>query len=262
MNSMRNVMRAIEFEAKRQVDIIEEGGVIEQQTRSFNANDGSTFMLRSKENANDYRYFPEPDLPPFIVSDAKVQEIRDLMPKLSKELFKVFTKDLGLSAYDANIISDDKYVAAYYKDIIAFTSNYKAAANWLIGPIKSYLNDQAVEIVDFPIAPEVIASIVKLIEEGKLNFASASNTLFPALLAKPDSAVLQLAESLNIIQNSDSGAIEKIVEQVLAEHADKVAAYRAGKVGLMGMFMGQVMKKSGGKADPKIATALLTEKLK
>lgn len=261
MNSMRNVMRAIEFEAKRQIDIIEDGGVIEQQTRSFNANDGSTFTLRSKENANDYRYFPEPDLPPFIVNEAKVQEIKNLMPKLSKELFKEFTEELGLSAYDANIISDDKYVAGYYKEIIAETSNYKAAANWLIGPIKSYLNDQAIEIKDFQIAPKVIATIISLIEDGKLNFASASNTLFPSLLEKPEEDVLQLAERLNIIQNSDSGAIEKIVEEVLAENEAKVAEYKSGKVGLMGMFMGQVMRKSGGKADPKIATALLTEKL-
>ena len=261
MNSMRNVMRAIEFEARRQIDIIEEGGVIEQQTRSFNANDGSTFTLRSKENANDYRYFPEPDLPPFIVSEEKVKEIKSKMPKLSKELFKEFTEQLGLSAYDANIISDDKYIAAYYNEIIHNTKNYKAAANWLIGPIKSYLNEQAVEIKDFPIAPKTIASIIGLIEEGKLNFASASNTLFPALLEKPNEQVLSLAESLNIIQNSDSSAIEKIVEEVLSENEAKVAEYKAGKHGLMGMFMGQVMRKSGGKADPKIATALLNEKL-
>jgi aspartyl-tRNA(Asn)/glutamyl-tRNA(Gln) amidotransferase subunit B len=261
MNSMKNVMRAIEFEAKRQIDLIEDGGLIEQQTRSFNAGDGSTFMLRSKENANDYRYFPEPDLPPFIVNEAKVQEIKNQMPKLSKALFKEFTEEFGLSVYDANIISDDKYIAAYYKAIIAETKNYKAAANWLIGPIKSYLNEQAVEIKDFPIAPQVVASIIALIEEGKLNFATATNPLFPALLANPTADVLSLAESLNIIQNSDSGAIAKIIDEVLAENEAKVAEFRAGKVGLMGMFMGQVMRKSGGKADPKIATALLTEKL-
>ena len=262
MNSMRNVMRAIEFEAKRQIDILEVDGRIEQQTRSFNANDGSTFTLRSKENANDYRYFPEPDLPPFIVSEAKVKEIRDEMPKLSKELFKEFTEKLSLSEYDANIISDDKYIAGYYQEIINHTNNYKAAANWLIGPIKSYLNDRAIEIKDFPISATTIARIIALIEEGKLNFASASNTLFPALIEQPTADVLNLAESLNIIQNSDSGAIEQIIDEVLQENKEKVEEYKSGKVGLMGMFMGQVMRKSGGKADPKIATAILTEKLK
>jgi len=262
MNSMRNVMRAIQYEAKRQIDIIEDGGIIDQQTRSFNAADGTTFTLRSKENANDYRYFPEPDLPPFIVSQNKVDEIAAKMPKLSKQLFKEFTEDLGLSTYDAKIISEDKYVAAYYTNIIEYTKNNKAAANWLIGPIKSYLNDKAIDIKAFPIAPKTIAEIIALIEEGKLNFASASQNLYPALLEQPNANVLELAQSLNIIQNSDSSAIEKIVDAVIAENPAKVEEFKAGKKGLMGMFMGQVMRKSGGKADPKIATALLTEKLK
>ncbi len=262
MNSMRNVMRAIEFEAKRQIDLIEEGGRIEQETRSFNAVDGSTFTLRSKENAHDYRYFPEPDLPPFIVTDDKVAEIKSIMPKLSKELYKEFTEELGLSAYDANIISEDKYIAEYYTQIIAHTKNNKAAANWLIGPIKSYLNEKAIEITAFPIKANVIADVIALIEAGKLNFATASNQLFPALIEKPDADVLALAQELNIIQNSDTSAIEKIVDEVLAENEAKVAEFKAGKTGLMGMFMGQVMRKSGGKADPKIATQLLNEKLK
>ncbi|MCB0509472.1 MAG: Asp-tRNA(Asn)/Glu-tRNA(Gln) amidotransferase subunit GatB [Chitinophagales bacterium] len=262
MNSMRNVARAIEFEARRQIDLIEQGGIIDQQTRSFNAADGSTFTLRSKENANDYRYFPEPDLPPFVVSDAKVASIKALMPKLSSELFQEYTEKYGLSAYDANIISEDKYVAKYYNEIISHTSNYKAAANWLLGPVKSYLNEKAVEIKEFPIAAEKIAQIIGLIEDAKLNFTTASLNLFPALLSKPDSNLLALATELNIIQNSDSSEIEKYVDAVLAELPEKVAEYKAGKSGLMGLFMGQVMKKSGGKADPKLATKILNEKLK
>ncbi len=262
MNSMRNVMRAIEFEAKRQIDLIEEGDRIEQQTRSYNAVDGSTFMLRSKENAHDYRFFPEPDLPPFIVNSDKVKAVQAEMPKLSKELFKEFTENLGLSTYDANIISEDKYFAKYFQEIISHTTQTKAAANWLIGPVKSHLNDKALDIQSFPINAEKIAEIITIIEEGKLNFASASQSLFPALLEEPSADVLTLATSLNIIQNSDSGAIEKIVDEVLAENAAKVQEYKDGKKGLMGMFMGQVMRKSGGKADPKIATTLLTEKLK
>lgn len=261
MNSMKNVMRAIEFEVKRQIDKIEEGGRIEQQTRSFNALDGSTFTLRSKENAHDYRYFPEPDLPPFIVSKEKVQSIRDLMPKLSKELFKEFTEERGLSSYDANIISEDKYFAAYFQDVIKDTSNVKAAANWMIGPVKSYLNEQAIDIREFPLNANKISEIIELIEDGKLNFASASQSLFPALIEKPSADVLVLATSLNIIQNSNSGEIEKIVDEVLNENQAKVEEYKNGKKGLMGMFMGQVMRKSGGKADPKLATQLLTKKL-
>ncbi len=262
MNSMKNVMRAIEFEARRQIDLIEDGQRIEQQTRSFNAADGSTFTLRSKENAHDYRFFPEPDLPPFIVNKEKVKSIQEEMPQLSKELFDLFTKELGLSVYDANIISEDKYFAIYFQDILKNTSDAKAAANWLIGPVKSFLNEQAIDIKAFPIKTTQIAEIIKLIKEGKLNFASASSKLFPALLEDPAANVLDLATRLNIIQNSDLGEIEKIVDEVLAENITKVQEYKDGKKGLMGMFMGQIMKKSGGKADPKIANQLLTEKLK
>lgn len=261
MNSMRNVMRAIEFEAKRQIDLIESGGTVEQETRSFNAVDASTFTLRSKENAHDYRYFPEPDLPPFVVSKEKIETIQAAMPKLSKELYKEFTQDLGLSAYDATIIAEDKYFAQYFLKIVSEGAQAKAAANWMIGPVKSYLNDQAIEIGEFPLRPAQINEIVKLIEDGKLNFASASQKLYPALLEQKDTDILELAESLNIFQNSDTGEIERLVDEVLAENPDKVEAYKNGKTGLMGMFMGQVMRKSGGKADPKIATNILSKKL-
>lgn len=261
MNSMRNVMRAIEFEAKRQIDLIESGGTVEQETRSFNAVDASTFTLRSKENAHDYRYFPEPDLPPFVVSKEKIEAIQAAMPKLSKELYKEFTQDLGLSAYDATIIAEDKYFAQYFLKIVSEGAQAKAAANWMIGPVKSYLNDQAIEIGEFPLRPAQINEIIKLIEDGKLNFASASQKLYPALLEQKDTDILELAESLNIIQNSDTGEIERLVDEVLAENPDKVEAYKNGKTGLMGMFMGQVMRKSGGKADPKIATNILSKKL-
>lgn len=261
MNSMRNVMRAIEFEAKRQIDLIENGGTVEQETRSFNAVDASTFTLRSKENAHDYRYFPEPDLPPFVVSKEKIEAIQAAMPKLSKELYKEFTQDLGLSAYDATIIAEDKYFAQYFLKIVSEGAQAKAAANWMIGPVKSYLNDQAIEIGEFPLRPAQINEIIKLIEDGKLNFASASQKLYPALLEQKETDILKLAESLNIFQNSDTGEIERIVDEVLAENPDKVEAYKNGKTGLMGMFMGQVMRKSGGKADPKIATNILSKKL-
>ncbi|MEZ4928527.1 MAG: hypothetical protein R2777_00740 [Chitinophagales bacterium] len=183
------------------------------------------------------------------------------MPKLSSQLFEEFTKQLGLSDYDANILSEDKYEAAYYNDIIKNTYNYKAAANWMIGPVKSYLNEKSVNIQDFPIKASSIAEIISLIEEGKLNFASASQNLFPKLLENADAKILELAKELNIIQNSDASEIEDIVDKVLASFPEKVEEYKNGKKGLLGMFMGQVMKQSGGKADPKIATQLLNKKL-
>lgn len=259
MNSMRNVMRAIEHEFKRQVDIVERGGIIEQETRSFNALDASTFTLRSKENAHDYRYFPEPDLPPFIVTQENVSSIKEIMPKLSKAYFEEFTNQYQLSTYDAKILSEDKYIAQYYEAICQHTKEFKAAANWIIGPIKSFLNEQAIDITAFPIQAKTIATIIALIKDGKLNFASASQQLFPQLLQTPNEDVLKLAESLNIIQNSDTDSIQAIVEEVLNANQDKVAAYKNGKTGLMGFFMGQVMKKSQGKADPKLATKIIQE---
>jgi aspartyl-tRNA(Asn)/glutamyl-tRNA(Gln) amidotransferase subunit B len=261
MNSLRNVMRAIEFEAKRQIDLIEQGEVIHQQTRSFNAADGSTFSLRSKENAHDYRYFPEPDLPLVLIEKSQIEEIKAKMPKLSKELFAEYTQKLGLSDYDAQVIAEEKSISDYFNQMIKLTTNYKAAANWLMGPVKSYLNENSLEISDFPLKPETIIEIIQLIEEGKLNFASASQALFPALLEKPTANASQLATELNIIQNSDASEIETIIDQVLSAWPEKVAEYRAGKKGLQGLFMGEVMKKSGGKADPKVANQILSKKL-
>ncbi|MGB1248732.1 MAG: Asp-tRNA(Asn)/Glu-tRNA(Gln) amidotransferase subunit GatB [Chitinophagales bacterium] len=261
MNSIRNVGRAISHEFTRQIDLIESGGVVEQQTRSFNALDGTTALMRSKENAHDYRYFPEPDLPVVIVKDEQIEAIRSEMPKLAKELYTEYTQNLKLSDYDAKVISDDKSVSDFYNDLIQKTSNYKAAANWLLGPVKSYLNENAVEIDDFPISTEKISRIIALIEEGKFNFSSASQKLFPALLENPSENIEQLAEKLNIVQNSDAGDIERIIDEVLAMFPDKVEEYRSGKKGLQGMFMGQVMKKSQGKADPKVANQILAKKL-
>lgn len=261
MNSMRNVMKAIEFEFKRQIDIIEAGGKIEQQTRTFNATDGSTSLMRSKENANDYRYFPEPDLPIVYVSNAQIDEIKTAMPKLSKELFTEYVNDLKLSAYDANILSEDRDFANYFNEIIQHTKNYKAAANWLIGPVKSYLNEKAVAITAFPLAPKVIANLLQLVEDNKVSFNVASSKLLNALFEQPNENVETLAQKMNLIQESDEDFIQELIEKVLAQFPDKVAAYKAGNKNLLGLFMGQVMKASKGKADPKVASKMIQEQL-
>lgn len=261
MNSMRNVMKAIEFEFKRQIDIIEAGGKIEQQTRTFNATDGSTSLMRSKENANDYRYFPEPDLPIVYVSNAQIDEIKTAMPKLSKELFTEYVNDLKLSAYDANILSEDRDFANYFNEVIQHTKNYKAAANWLIGPVKSYLNEKAVAITAFPLAPKVIANLLQLVEENKVSFNVASSKLLNALFEQPNENVETLAQKMNLIQESDEDFIQELIEKVLAQFPDKVAAYKAGNKNLLGLFMGQVMKASKGKADPKVASKMIQEQL-
>jgi aspartyl-tRNA(Asn)/glutamyl-tRNA(Gln) amidotransferase subunit B len=261
MNSIRNVKRAIEYEFSRQVDAVEKGEKILMETRNFDAVTGTTSSMRSKEMAHDYRYFPEPDLLPVIVSEALIEKIRSEMPALPNELKHKFHTEFGLSEYDASILTEDKYVSDYFAQIIAHTSDYKAAANWIIGPIKSYVNEHAIAFESFPLKADKIAELIVLIEKGITNFSVASNKLLPALLANMDKSAMQLAEELNLVQSSNSDEIEKYIDLVLQEYPEKVLEYKSGKKGLMGLFVGEVMKKSGGKSDPKITTKLLNEKL-
>ncbi|HTL83517.1 MAG TPA: Asp-tRNA(Asn)/Glu-tRNA(Gln) amidotransferase subunit GatB [Bacteroidia bacterium] len=261
MNSISNVKRAIEHEIKRQIDIIEAGGIVDQDTRSFEALTGTTFSLRSKEQANDYRYFPEPDLQPVIVTEKEIARVKSTLPPLPAELFERYTKELSLSEYDAHVITDSKEIALYYEEMLLHTKNAKAAANWLMGPIKSYLNENAVHISAFPLKPAKIAELISIIDSGKVSFTSASQKLFPEMIADPSADAMNVAEKLNLVQQSDSGALLEFVKQAVAKYPAKVTEYKNGKVGLLGMFMGEVMKLSGGKADPKVTTELLKKEL-
>lgn len=261
MNSIRNVKRAIEYEFTRQVEAVEKGEKIVMETRNFDALTGTTSSMRSKEMAHDYRYFPEPDLLPIHVSEAFIENIRSAMPALPNELKEKFQQEFGLSEYDATILTEDKYVSDYFGQIIQFTTDYKAAANWIIGPVKSYVNEKAIQFEAFPLKAAKVAELIVLIEKGITNFSVASNKLFPALLQHPEKSAMQLAEEMNVIQSSDEGEIERFIDEVLEEYAEKVLEFKSGKKGLMGLFVGEVMKKSGGKSDPKLTTKLLNQKL-
>ncbi|MBL6873365.1 MAG: Asp-tRNA(Asn)/Glu-tRNA(Gln) amidotransferase subunit GatB, partial [Flavobacteriales bacterium] len=177
MNSLRNVKRAIEHEMDRQTDILENGGIIEQQTRSFNANTGTTSLMRSKEDANDYRYFPEPDLQPVIVKQDYIEKVKATLPPLPKELFIKFTNDYGLSEYDTNVIIEEKEIALYFNELCQYTKNYKAAANFIIGSVKSYLNENAIEMTNFSITPSRLAQLIQLIDDGKVSNSVATQKL-------------------------------------------------------------------------------------
>lgn len=262
MNSIRNVKHAIEHEAKRQIELLAVGAWIEQETRSFDAHLGTTFGMRSKEMANDYRYFPEPDLAPFRITTEELAEIRKSIPPLPEELINKYTKQLGLPEYDARVLTEDKNMADYFESLIRLTNNYKAAANWILGPIKSYLNEQAIEITAFALPPASIAGLIKLIDEGSINFSIASSRIFPALLQSPERQPIEVATTLNLLQDNNADHIVPIVEEVLARYPDKVAEFRKGKKGLMGLFVGEVMKMSKGKADPKLTNQILEQKLK
>lgn len=261
MNSFRNVQRAIEHEIERQIMVIENGGRIDSETRNFDANTGTTTAMRSKETLNDYRYFPEPDLPPLVIEQEWLERIKATMPSLPQELYKRFTEEFGLSDYDAGVLTDTKEIALYYDELCKFTKNYKGAANWVTGPVKSYLNELQLHIKDFPLQPHAIAEIIALVDENKVSHSVAAKKIFPYMLENPGIPAHQVAEEQNLLQESDSDSLKAIVAEVLAANPQKVEEYKAGKKSLVGMFMGEIMKKTKGKADPKVANQLLQEGL-
>jgi len=259
MNSIRNVARAIDFEAIRQVDEIEKGNRISQDTRSFEATTGTTFLLRSKEDANDYRYFPEPDLQPIIVTKEYVDEMRKLLPPLPQQLIAKYINTLGLSEYDATQITENKQTALYFEELLQHTKSAKTATNWLIGAVRSYLNENAIEIQNFVLKPQILAQLITLVDENKVSITVAAQQIFPLLIAAPTKTPMQIAEENNWVQDSNQDNIEAIAREVLSKFPEKVAEYKSGKKGLIGLFMGEIMKASKSKADPKVASAIVAK---
>jgi len=259
MNSFRNVFRAIEHEHERLIYLIEAGEVIISETRTFDASAGTTSSMRAKEDLNDYRYFPEPDLSPVFISEEWLNSIKSSIPKLPRELRLRLVEEFGLPGYDADVLTEAKETALWFLDLCEKTSNYKAASNWMMGPIKSYLNEKNLNIVDLPISTDAMAQLIELIDDSKVSFTVAAQSIYPELLKSASETPIQIAQRLNLIQESDEDSLMLVVEAVLDENQAKVKEYKSGKKGLMGMFMGQVMQKSNGKADPKVATKLLIE---
>lgn len=262
LNSIRNVKRAIDFEAQRLIDLLENGETIVQQTRSFDANNGTTFAIRDKEDADDYRYFADPDLTPFHLEDDFIEMIRQSIPALQEERVKKYTSVWQLPEYDAYVLTDERETAEYFEKIAEQTSNYKAASNWMLGPVKSWLNENNKNINEFPLKPEAIAKLIQLIDTGKVSFSIASGKLFSYLLNDPAKEPEQIAIEQNLVQQSDVNSLEPIINEVLEKHAGKVLEYKKGKKGLLSLFVGEVMKRSKGKADPKATNEILLEKLK
>ncbi|MBE9583540.1 Asp-tRNA(Asn)/Glu-tRNA(Gln) amidotransferase subunit GatB [Mucilaginibacter sp. JRF] len=261
LNSIRNVQRAIEHEFARQISVIEAGGHIDQNTLNFDADTGETSVLRSKEMANDYRYFPEPDLQPLVLTEDYVEQIRAQLPALPQQLYNRYVNELGLSDYDAGVLTADHDVALFFEQLTQKTTNYKAAAHWLMGPVKSYLNEKGHSISTLAVTPEHIAGIIELIEQGKINNTVAAHKLFPALLEQPAKKAAQLAQELNLLITADGNEVEEFIREALAKYPDKVKEYHKGKKGVLGLFMGEVMKRSKGKIDPQKTNQLLIKQL-
>ncbi len=261
MNSMRNVQRAIDHEFERQVAALENGEVIFSETRTFDAATGTTAGMRTKEELNDYRYFPDPDLSPLHVSEEWLDAIKRTMPVLPRELFLKYTTEYDLPTLDAEVLTETKELAGYFEKLAGKIKNYKTASNWLMGPVKSYLNEHSTEITSFPLEVDRFAELIGLVTTNKVSHTAAQQTLFKALIDHQDKSAAELAEELNLIQDSDSDSLGEIIDTIINDFPDKVKGYKNGKKGLIGMFMGELMKRSNGKADPKVANELLREKL-
>ena len=260
MNSVRNVKRAIDGEIKRQIELVEKGEKVIQQTRSFDPSDGSTFPLRSKESAHDYRYFPEPDLPPISISAEIIEAIKLKMPPLPNVLFNQFVNEYGLSEYAAGVLTDEKETASYFLELTKNNTNYKAAANWILGEIKSYLNESGIQMKNFMVSPASIIELIKLVDDNIINLSGAKK-IFIELTKGEKGTAISIAEQLNLIQNADQDQLSQWVNIVLEKNPEKVKEYKNGRKGILGLFMGDVMKLSQGKADPKLTTKLLQQLL-
>ena len=262
MNSIRNVQKAIELEAKRQIEVYEDGGKVDQETRNYNAAKNETSVLRSKEDAHDYRYFPEPDLSPVLVLKDYIDSVQEELPALPEDLYNKYTKEYSLSDYDARNLTDSKGIALYFEEITSHTSEYKMAANIMMGAVKSHLNDKAIDIEELNLPASRISEMIQLIKEGKIASSKATQELFPLMVKTPETSPLKLAEQNHLIQDSSSDELLEFVQLAIAKFPDKAEAYRGGKKNLLGLFMGEVMKLSRGKADPKVANQLIREELK
>lgn len=261
LNSIRNVQRAIEHEFDRQVAVIESGGHIDQNTLNFNADTGETSVLRTKEMANDYRYFPEPDLMPLVLTEEYISRIKQSMPVLPEELYHIYTEQLGLSDYDATVLTSDREISHYFEQVRQVTHNYKAAANWLMGPIKSYINEHHQSVSELKLTPKTLAELIALVDSGKVNNTVANHKLFPALLKEAGKSPEQLAIELNLLINDDNDELEQFIIEALNKFPDKVKEYKKGKKGVLGLFMGEIMKRSKGKIDPQKTNQLLVKAL-
>jgi aspartyl-tRNA(Asn)/glutamyl-tRNA(Gln) amidotransferase subunit B len=259
MNSFNAIQRAIEYEIERQIAAVEAGERIVQETRLWEEGSQRTISMRSKEGSSDYRYFPEPDLAPIEVTSEQLDKWRTELPELPAQKRHRYESELDLSAYDARVLTDERQVAEYFEAALVAGAKPKQAANWIMGDIAAYINNQKMSITDIALKPTILAELIGLIEDGTISGKIAKDIL-PELLSKGGSAK-ELVERLGLIQISDTSALEAIIEQVLQANPKELEQYRNGKTKLLGFFVGQVIKQTGGRADPKLTNQLLAQKL-
>jgi aspartyl-tRNA(Asn)/glutamyl-tRNA(Gln) amidotransferase subunit B len=260
VNSFRFVKQAIEYEIERQIDLIEEGGKVVQETRLFNPDSGMTRSMRGKEEAHDYRYFPDPDLVPLVISDDWVEDTRLALPELPDAKRQRYTAELGLTTYDAEVLTASRELAEYFDACLAHGSQPKAAANWIMGEVTRGLNDSGLAITACPVTPKLLAALLHLIDKGTIS-GKIAKTVFDEMWQSGKEPA-KIVEEKGLVQVSDTGAIEKIVDEIMAANWGQVEEFRGGKDKVLGFFVGQIMKASKGKANPAMVNEILLKKLK
>ncbi|RYF86374.1 MAG: hypothetical protein EOO00_13290 [Chitinophagaceae bacterium] len=262
LNSIRNLRRAIDFEATRQEEVLRASGKIVQSTLNFDAATGHTSPMRSKEEANDYRYFPDPDLQPVFISDSWLSEIRTAMPLLPAELVKAILSETGASKADAVLVAGDRAVFEYYRSTLPWVKNKKSLINWLTGTVRARLTETERSIDNYPVVPEKLADVINIVDDKKISQQSAVQQLLPAMESDTVRSAEEIAASLNLLISENSDTLTETIDHVLSKFAQQVEAYKKGKKGVLGLFVGEVMKIEKGKADPQKINTIIIEKLK
>ncbi len=259
MNSFKHVEKALEYEIERQIDVLKEGGRVVQQTRLWDEKSGMTKPMRSKEESFEYRYFPDPDLVPLIIDDEWIDEIQKTLPELPKEKLERFVKEYGIKPEDARVLVEEKELAEYFEMAAKTTEEPQSVANWILSELLGYLNRDGKDIKNTLIKPEQIGKLVELVRKGVIS-GKIAKTVFKEMYGSGEDPE-KIVKEKGLVQITDRGELEKLVEEVLNSNPKAVEQYRAGKKNTIGFFVGQIMKKTKGKANPKIVNELLVEKL-
>ena len=259
INSFRYVEKAIEYEIRRQIQVIEDGGTVVQETRLWDANKGITESMRSKEEAHDYRYFPDPDLVPIMVDQKWIDEIRTSLPELPDAKMHRFVSDFGLPAYDADLLTSERATAAWFEDAVRAGGQAKAVSNWIMGDLMKLLNEENRSIDECPIRPAQLAGMLQLIDKGTISGKIAKSVFDEMYTTGRDAEAI--VQEKGLVQISDSSEIEKVVDEIIARSPKEVARFKAGDEKLLGFFVGQAMKATKGKANPQMLNDLLKKKL-
>jgi aspartyl-tRNA(Asn)/glutamyl-tRNA(Gln) amidotransferase subunit B len=259
MNSFRNVEKAIEYEIGRQLDIIEEGGRIIQQTLLWNADSNKVTPMRSKEEAHDYRYFPDPDLMPVVVEESWKNEIGSRLPELPETRRNRFVSQYTLPKYDAEVLTSSRELADYYEKVLTVTNDFKSASNWVMTDILKVINDEKITVNKFPVSAENLGKLIKLIND-KVISGKIAKEIFPEMLKTNNDPNIIVKEK-NLVQISDTGEIEIVIDRILSDNQKQIEEFLSGKDKVLGFFVGQIMKEMKGKANPQIVNDLLKSKL-